>query len=163
LYSTLARRDTVVPCREMGKHYNRSSDLSVREFRRALIDMGASQGTGTPPHHAWATEIIRTEDFASLTGIRDLCLHPHEKTFTLPQVGKLLNRVGLRWRRFAPTVGSAVPELFYQRFGIEPFSKEATLKKWHEFEKDHPQTFAAMYQFFVQKSCANGACQMADA
>ena len=106
----------------------------------------------------WASEIIRTEDFASLTGVRDLCLHPQERTFTLPQIGKLLNRVGLRWRRFAPTFSSAVPQLFQQRFGVDAFSKQATLKKWHDFEKENPHTFAAMYQFFVQKSCANGAC-----
>lgn len=150
LYSTLARRDTVTPCREAGKTYNVSSDDSVREFRRMLIAMG-EQAT-------WASEIIRTEDFASLTGVRDLCLHPQERTFTLPQIGKLLNRVGLRWRRFAPTFSSAVPQLFQQRFGVDAFSKQATLKKWHDFEKENPHTFAAMYQFFVQKSCANGAC-----
>ena len=155
LYSTFARRDTVTPCREAGKAYNVSSDDSVREFRRMLIAMGSSQGTQA----TWAREIIRTEDFASLTGIRDLCLHPQERTFTLLQIGKLLNRVGLRWRRFAPTFSSTVPQLFEQRFGVDAFSKQATLKKWHEFEKENPHTFAAMYQFFVQKSCADGACR----
>ena len=49
-------------------------------------------------------------------------------------------------------------ERFEQRFGVGPFSKEATLKKWHEFEKENPSTFAAMYQFFAQRSCAHGAC-----
>ena len=77
---------------------------------------------------------------------------------TLAKEKNVLNRVGLRWRRFAPTFSSAVPQLFQQRFGVDAFSKQATLKKWHDFEKENPHTFAAMYQFFVQKSCANGAC-----
>ena len=50
-----------------------------------------------------------------------------------------------------PTFDREVAELFQRRFGVGPFSKEATLRKWHEFEKDRPQTFAAMYQFFVQR------------
>jgi hypothetical protein len=68
----------------------------------------------------------------------------------------------LRWRRFAPTFDSAVPALFQERFGVDAFSKQASLKKWHEFEKIYPQTFSAMYQFFVQKDCANGACRKDD-
>jgi SAM-dependent methyltransferase len=171
LYSTLARREAVTPCRAAAKHYNVSSDLSVRQFRRDLQAMyfeGSRQSSsseqqgqgemGQQQQGAWASEIVRTEDYASLTGIRDLCLHPQEKTFTLLKLGKLLQEAKLRWLQFVPTFDRQVQERFEQRFGVGPFSKEATLKKWHEFEKENPSTFAAMYQFFVQRSCAHGAC-----
>lgn len=91
-------------------------------------------------------------------GTRDLCLHPQETTFTLRRLRVLLEKAGLRWLQFAPTIAGHSQQQFEQRFGVGPFSKQATLKKWHEFEKDFPETFAAMYQFFAQKSCANGAC-----
>jgi SAM-dependent methyltransferase len=153
LYSTIARRESVVPCRVAGKDFNVSSDVSVREFRRYLRALAAAHAAGEEGARSqWASEIVRTEDYASLTGTRDLCLHPQERTYTLLQLRKMLDKVGLRWLRFAPTFDRQAQALFEQRFGIGPFTKQATLKKWHEFERDHPKTFAAMYQFFVQRS-----------
>lgn len=149
LYSSIARRESATPCRKAGKTFNVSSDQSVRAFRRKLQTL-AAQTDRSETENRWVSDIIRTDDFASLTGTRDLCLHPQEKTFTLRQLSKMLDKVGLRWLQFVPTFDSQVQTLFQQRFGISPFSKEATLKKWQSFETEHPTTFEAMYQFFVQ-------------
>ena len=134
----------------------------MRAFRRELQSVAAQSAAASPGAEAnrWTSDIIRTDDYASLTGIRDLCLHPAEKTFTLRQLSKMLVKIGLWWLQFVPTFNNEVQTLFRQRFGIGPFEKGATLKRWHQFETDHPDTFAAMYQFFVQRSCAQGACQV---
>ena len=99
LYSTIARRNTATPCRAAGMQFNVSSDISMRKFRMKLKTMGMARSTeaGAGSLYPWANDIIRSEDYASLTGIRDLCLHPQEKTFTLKGLSRLLGKVGLRW------------------------------------------------------------------
>jgi hypothetical protein len=40
---------------------------------------------------------------------------------------------------------------YRERFGAAGWSME-DLDRWHEFETAHPETFANMYQFWVQKN-----------
>ena len=68
LYSALARRDTVLPCRAAGRRFNVSDDLSVREFRRELAGRATAQASQPRAEDRWVSEITRTEDYASLTG-----------------------------------------------------------------------------------------------
>ena len=91
---------------------------------------------------------MRGEDFYSLSGCRDLLFHVQEHRFTLPQIGGLLERLNLEFIGFefadgAPAAG------YKERY---PDDRSATnLANWHELEAAAPDTFAAMYQFWVRR------------
>ena len=87
--------------------------------------------------------IARNEDFYSMSGCRDLMFHVHEHTFTLPQIEAMVAKLGLRFLGFEfPDSGGTLAR-YRARFG------EETLANWHQFEQEHPDTFARMYQFWV--------------
>ena len=79
--------------------------------------------------------IARSEDFYSMSGCRDLLFHVQEHRFTLPQIGAMLDELGLAFLGFELADGSA---------------RALDLRQWHQFEQEHPDTFSRMYQFWVR-------------
>lgn len=89
-------------------------------------------------------QIARNEDFYSMSGCRDLLFHVHEHRFTLPQIDEMLSRLGLRFLGFEFPDSGATHARYRAKFG------EENLANWHRFEQEFPDTFARMYQFWVQ-------------
>lgn len=111
----------------------------IRAFRRRImaLDQGAEE-----------RQIIRFSDFYSLSGCRDLAFHEREQWFTLPQIETMLRELDLRF------VGFELEEQFYLRdYKAQfPYDPDATsLEYWHQYELQHPEVFASMYQFWVQR------------
>lgn len=122
LYSTLGRQDVAA-----ARHLIQGRDL--RTARQILLDL--------PENHP-AKPATRTVDFYTWSGCRDLLFHAHEVTFNLPEIEQMLELLNLRFERFI----WRDPEL----------SKlNLSLKEWDQYEKQHPETFAGMYQFWVRK------------
>ena len=87
-------------------------------------------------------------NFYSLSECRDLLFHVQEHRFTIPQIEGALVVLNLKFLRFKMKDQSAVT-MFRQ---IYPKEKDlAPLALWHEFEQQHPDTFASMYQFYGKK------------
>ena len=90
-------------------------------------------------------------DFYSMSDCRDLLFHVEEHRFTLPQLKGVLRGAGLEFIGFL--VDSSVASAYSTRF---PNDKSRTdLDLWHRFETEFPDTFAAMYDFWVQKPRAS--------
>ena len=81
---------------------------------------------------------------------QDLLFHIQEHRFTIPQISKALNELGLAFAGF---------EFNYTKKTIDTFKKAYPkegaiydLDNWYEYEISNPLLFARMYQFWAQKS-----------
>ena len=89
---------------------------------------------------------MRSADFYSLSGCRDLLFHVQETRFSLAEIDRFLRTEGLRFLGFI--LPDAVMADYRRRF---PQDVAATdLACWAIYEQENPSVFAAMYQFWVQ-------------
>ena len=135
LYSELARRDIVAArafIREQG--YRPTAD-DIRRCRQDLLD---SQLSG----------VAKASDFFSTSECRDLLFHIQERRMTIPQIKSFIAENGLKFIgfEFAPQV----MQRYRESFGGDRFVRD--LDRWHAFETERPETFAGMYQFWIQKN-----------
>ena len=136
LYSELARRQIVKAREEIGLQGTMTSEDEIRQFRQSVVESDGEQNRF----------FSLSNDFFSLSTLRDLVFHVQEHRFTLLEIHKSLDELGLKFCGFADqyVVGS-----FYNYFGKE--SDACDLSLWHQFEEAHPNAFAGMYQFWCQK------------
>jgi tetratricopeptide (TPR) repeat protein/2-polyprenyl-3-methyl-5-hydroxy-6-metoxy-1,4-benzoquinol methylase len=138
-YSQLARRH-VVKAREFvaARGYASSPD-DIRRFRRDV----AALGTGAELQ--W---LSKTQDFYSTSECRDLAFHVQEHCLTLDQIESFLCESGLDFLGFE--LDPRVLRQYRERFPDDPAG--TNLGNWARFEADNPDTFTAMYQFWIQKA-----------
>ncbi len=91
---------------------------------------------------------MRSADFFSVSGTRDLIFHVKEIRFTIPEIAEMLDKLDLEFLGFeirGPDILDAYNEMF-------PGDRSAqNLENWHRFEQANPRSFAEMYQFWLQK------------
>jgi len=138
LYSDIARRK-VTKIRDLiqasGINPNRAEIVAFRQTRLENLD---SEDFG------WA---VRSPDFFSTSGCRDLLFHVQEHRMTLPVIEKYLNQRSLKFLGFE--IDHSVIMAYQHRF---PDDKAATvLSNWDVFENENPDIFQGMYQFWIQK------------
>ena len=131
LYSAVARRN--LPAPRLG---GASAD-DIRAMRQQIAGRDDER----------AGEALGAQDFYSLSACRDLLLHVQEQRLTLAQIEGFLREAGLRFLGFI--LDDSVIFAYRQRFPDDPAAVD--LKQWALFEQDEPETFTAMYQFWVQK------------
>lgn len=135
LYSEAGRRGVAAARRLIADAGFAADAPGMRAARAAILALPA----GNPARH-FADSI----DFYSLSGCRDLLFHVQEHRFTLPWIEGILHDLGLEFLGFE--FESALMA-YRSEF---PLDRAATsLANWAEFEARHPDTFAAMYQFWV--------------
>ena len=136
LYSNLARQHIAKTRNEITQTKIGSDDLSMKIFRNQIIQ-------SQEDHHK---KIILTNDFYSVSSLRDLLFHVQEHRFTIPQIENCLSILDMEFCGFES-------EHIIQNFLAQNtnFNDLYDLRKWHEFEKNHPQTFGGMYVFWCQK------------
>lgn len=138
LYSRLARRAIVEARRLIADRQYRPIPEDIRRCREDI--MAAADGSPLQ-------SVIQWNDFFAISECRDLLFHVHEQQTALREIKAFLAANGVQFSGFmldAPT---------FQRF-VRRFPEPAALKdldRWAEFEIQEPGTFAAMYQFWVQK------------
>jgi tetratricopeptide (TPR) repeat protein/SAM-dependent methyltransferase len=137
-YSQLARRH-VAKAREFvaARGYASTPD-DIRRFRRDLAPLNAGLEL------QW---LSRFPDFYSTSECRDLAFHVQEHCLTLDQIESFLSETRLHFIGF--DVDSNVLHQYRMRFTDDPAG--VNLHNWARFEADNPDTFAAMYQFWIQK------------
>jgi hypothetical protein len=90
---------------------------------------------------------FRRADFYSLSGCRDLLFHVEEHRLSLPEIAAFIADADLAFLGF--DAETAPLTRYAARF---PQDRTKTdLGCWDQFETENPETFAAMYQFWVQK------------
>ena len=113
------------------------NEKNIRDFREKVISGKLRE----------LNSIKRFHDFYSLSEFRDLCFHAQEHRFTLNQLQETLKSNELQFLGFLlpKPVKSAYKNYF-------PEDKtQIDLHNWAKFEEKHPNTFKAMYQFWVSK------------
>ena len=136
-YSEVARRHVVKAREYIAARGYASTPDDIRRFRQ------------DPAVHA-SVEVqwlSRTPDFYSTSDCRDLLFHVQEHRLTLGQIEAFIAGLGLHFIGFE--LDPRVLHQYCARFADDP--SRTNLRYWARFEADNPDTFAAMYRFWVQK------------
>ena len=138
LYSRIARR-TVTRAREFvaARGYV-STPGDIRRFRQDVVAL--------EPYHV-LKRLTQSKGFYSMSECRDLAFHVQEHQVALEQIESFLAENGLRFVGFE--LGALVLRQYRAVFGDDPTC--TNLRNWAQFEADNPDTFTAMYQFWVQR------------
>lgn len=139
LYSKTARRN-VVRLREIISELGlKPNQPDISRFRQMLLESPDSEDFG------W---VVRSPDFFSTSGCRDLLFHSHEHHMNLQIINQHVNQRGLSFLGFE--IDNSVIVSYRQRF---PSDKAAiNLTNWEIFETENPDTFQGMYQFWIQST-----------
>jgi tetratricopeptide (TPR) repeat protein/SAM-dependent methyltransferase len=138
LYSEIARR-TVTRAREfVAASGYASTPADIRRFRQDVIAL--------EPHDE-LRRLAQSKGFYSMSECRDLAFHVQEHQLTLGQIDSFLAENGLRFIGFE--LGAPVLSQYRAVFGDDPTC--TNLRNWAQFEAANPDTFTAMYQFWVQR------------
>jgi len=136
LYSELARQHIVEMRQEISNTGIGSSNAEMRSFRDTIVK-------SEKDHH----ELIRqSQDFYSLSTLKDLLFHVQEHRFTIPQIKSYLDELGLKFCGFE---AKKIVSHFMQTNKAKATLYD--LDKWQEYEEENPRSFLAMYQFWCQK------------
>ncbi len=138
-YSALARRD-IVRIRDFiaGRAYGTTAE-DIRRCRQDLIALEESESFGG---------VFRLTDFFSTSACRDLLFHVQEHRLTLSDIDTFLRKNRLTFLGF--DLDDETLMAYRKRF---PNDRGATdLGCWQRFEEENPDTFAAMYQFWIQRA-----------
>lgn len=88
-------------------------------------------------------------DFFTTSGIRDLLFHVQEHTFTIPDLARCLDELGLEF------LGFGLPESIAAKLLAEAGEGDG-LMAWDAVERRHPALFRGMYQFTCRKKPGRG-------
>jgi tetratricopeptide (TPR) repeat protein/2-polyprenyl-3-methyl-5-hydroxy-6-metoxy-1,4-benzoquinol methylase len=137
-YSERARQDVVAARAFVAARGYRPVVADIRRFRQDMA--------GAERSDLWES-ILKRSDFFSTSECRDLLFHVQEHRLNLPVIAAFLRDHDVAFLGFE--VAAPVSEHYRARF---PDDRSLTdLARWHQFEIDNPDTFAGMYQFWVQK------------
>lgn len=141
LYSRRAR-ETIF---ELRSHYAQEGVIpgpdEVRSIRRDII---ARANAGD----AKLQQFLSIRDFFSLNEAIDLLFHVQESSYTLVEIGAMIEELGLKF------MGLCLPQdnfrpLFLSEQGAD--ADVASLLQWDQFEQRHPNAFIGMFVFWVMK------------
>jgi SAM-dependent methyltransferase len=141
LYSELARQGIVAARRLIADRGYRPIPQDIRHCREEV--MAADDGS-------LLKSVIQWNDFFAMNECRDLMFHVQEHHITLREIKLFLAAAGVQFGGFM------LDALTLQRFATR-FPEPAAmidLDCWQAFEIQAPNTFAAMYQFWVHKPVA---------
>lgn len=138
LYSERAR-ETVMTIRDLFKRDDVIMDKHrVRVIRQAIMQSDSIQNKSS---------ILSSDDFYSMSGTVDLLLHEYERRFTPLSLKKLCDDHDLEFLGFSG-LSRDIKREFNNLHGKQ--SDFTNLCQWEEFEKQYPDSFSAMYQFYCQ-------------
>ncbi len=145
LYSEVARQGVVAARRLLAGQLKSTTLQDIRDARKTI----AAQAEGSPTR-----QLVHSPDFYSASGVRDLVLHVEEHRFTLTEIEAALRRLGLQFLGFELQDPNTAVD-YRQRFADDPAA--CSLQHWEAFERERPNIFAGMYQFWVLKPFGEAA------
>jgi SAM-dependent methyltransferase len=131
LYSRRGRADVVAAREFIAQRGFQPTAGDIRRCRQELL--ASSLGT-----------VARFPDFFSTSDCRDLLFHVQEHRFDIPQIAAFLAANKLTFIGFEPPSSAAI--------GGEARPDGPNLEAWDAFERDHPEAFSGMYQFWCQRT-----------
>jgi hypothetical protein len=139
LYSARARRGVDAAHALRDERGWTATPEEIRLARREIARL--------PEDHP-ARTLLRSPDFYSISGCRDLAFHVCEHRFDLPSLAAAMDRLGLEFlgfQHFRPEVA----RWYTERWPDD--TAQTDLARWDELERDRPDIFAGMYQFWCRK------------
>jgi 2-polyprenyl-3-methyl-5-hydroxy-6-metoxy-1,4-benzoquinol methylase len=135
-YSETGRSDVLAARAYIAEHGYAATPEDIRRCRYDLLK--------TP-----LATVSRFTDFFSTSECRDLLFHVHEHGTTLPAIKAFIDEHGLKFIGFDFQDEAA---RVYRAMFTDAGWSMSDLAKWDLVEAKYPNTFANMYQFWVQKS-----------
>jgi tetratricopeptide (TPR) repeat protein/SAM-dependent methyltransferase len=139
LYSERARAAVVAGRAFIAANGYGSSTEEIRRFRQDVLALPDDH-----PVHAAA----RSVDFFSTSACRDLLFHVQESRTSPLEIGEMIKRSGMEFLGFQLD-DPATARSYRSRFPED--AQMTSLDGWEAFEKDHPATFASLYQFWLRR------------
>ena len=139
LYSKTARRSLPSVYKLIEENNFETNIKGIRACREAVKTL--------PKGHE-AKQSMQWIDFYATSTCRDLIFHVQERCYTTVEIEDALNALNMKFLGFHlpdPKIMNAYKEDFPDNpHGLD-------LKTWHDFEQQNPDTFKAMYNFWIQK------------
>ena len=138
LYSELARQDIIEARNYIANKKLQANEDNIRVFRKTIF-------SGEIPT---LNSLSKSSDFYTLSSCRDLCFHAQEHRFTINELHQTLKSNELKFLGFL--LPKPIKSLYKKIFPGD--KKQINLQNWAKFEEKNPNTFRAMYQFWVSKT-----------
>ncbi len=138
LYSATARRGlTALRDRLAGDGIDPADPNAIREVRARIL---------AEPQDDFERALADSADFYTLSEVRDLLFHAHERPLTLEAIGGFLKEEALEFLHMdvRPHIADAFAAARGEAAALD-------LGAWAEYERDNPDTFDGMYLFWVRK------------
>lgn len=146
LYSATARRGlTALRKKLAGAGIDPADPDAIRAVRARILAQ-----TPDGPEGDFERGLADSADFYTLSEVRDLLFHAHERPLTLEAIGAFIEEEGLEFLHM--DVRPHIAEAFAA--GVDGGQGESAgrdLRAWAAFERDNPDTFDGMYLFWVRK------------
>jgi SAM-dependent methyltransferase len=135
LYSERGRADIVAARQFIAERGFKATAADIRRCRQELLARPS-------------TALTRYPDFFSVSGCRDLLFHVQEHRFSISRIKEFLDGARLAFLGFE--LHAAALQGYRARY---PNDQSMTdLERWDAFEREHPNTFGDMYQFWCQRA-----------
>ncbi len=142
LYSAIARRGlTALRKKLAGEGIDPADPDAIRAVRARIL---------ARPENDFERALADSADFYTLSDVRDLLFHAHERPLTLEAIGAFLEEEKLEFLHM--DVRPHIAEAFAgSPGGAQGEAAALDLGAWAAFERDNPDTFDGMYLFWVRK------------
>ncbi|MCC7186907.1 MAG: class I SAM-dependent methyltransferase, partial [Acidobacteria bacterium] len=134
-YSATARRHITRARQRISAAGYGATPADIRRCRQHLRQIEAAEQTG----------VVSLGDFYSTSNCRDLLLHVQEHCLTLDAIATFLQQNDLAFLGFL--LEAPVLQAYRQRFPDDSHCTD--LHCWAHFERENPDTFIGMYQFWI--------------
>lgn len=138
LYSKAARKGVVAAQSWVADRGYAASPEGIRRCRQDILAMPDDSPVG---------EMRRVVDFYSLSETRDLLFPVREVRFTLREIGRIIDRLGLRF--LGLELHDSVRKRYLAEFPEDPWG--TSLDNWHRFERRHEHLSPGLYLLWVQR------------
>ena len=145
---------------EHGQLLRQPAPYELRELRAAVLRLEQHLPSADEADRAAHSHVTCSAEFYTSTGCRDLMLHPCECSFTLLELGALIDGAGLDlvgvW--FGSLEADRRAREAYRRSGAasgyapgDGPDVQVDLRRWHELEANQPELFGRMHVLYLQK------------
>lgn len=138
LYSATARRGLTALRESLaGDGVDPADPDAIREVRARIL---------AAPQNDFERALADSADFYTLSEVRDLLFHAHERPLTLEAIGGFLAEEALKFLHMdvRPHIADAFAAARGEAAALD-------LGAWAGYERDNPDTFDGMYLFWIRK------------
>ena len=137
LYSQIARQHITYARNFVKEKKFKSNIEDIRKCRYEIFSV---------KNDNFLKKVSLGRDFYTVSSVRDLIFHEQEHCFSIHEIIKILIKFKLKFLGFS---NSGIKNKYAKIYSDD---KENTLlENWTSFEKDNPDTFNSMYNFWVKK------------